>query len=583
VTMDPLSEEAHRQLLRLYGLAGERGHALAHYRELRVMLGRELGLEPLPETTALYQEILADTLARSVSGSARRSPRPIVPLVGRGAALEILDECWSSVLDGGGRMTVVEGEAGVGKSRLVRSFLDKSTRHRDSGVLQARCIDQSPRPPLGVVVEVLRQLFSDLPDRVWSWAGALPGPARSGLALLLPEITALHPELANRAPALPQGAGPVDAVADLLARLPAIGDGRPIVLFLDDVHWADPATLELLGILPRHIAEQPLWVVVTLSPGPHASSAWAERLLETEEGDRVVRRVALHRLGEGELGAIARTLVGEADAEFLAAFLRSVGAGLPLAVVALVNVLWDEGLLKPRETGGAEPRWLLAPAREWPSRWPDSVEELVQMRLRRLPSSTRRLASLAAAVGAGFDARLLCEAEHEHRAVVEVGLEILLDHWFIRQSGLPWSRDGLESGVGLWSMGARDGQFDFDHDLVRRAVYESLNPLRRGVLHGQIARALEAREGGRSDEAIASHALAAGDLELACVALLRSAERAVQFHLLGVARERCVTTLDLAGRMRAQAAAGEADALGAFEARAGELLERLDTLSSVIA
>ena len=510
VAMDPLSEESHRDLMQLYSLAGQRNRALAHYRDLRALLARELGVEPLEETTELYQSVLRESVLEAAQAERGAPARPIVPLVGRDAALEQLRECWAAALQGRPQVTLIEGEEGVGKSRLIRSFLDMATARRPAAVLTGRCLDRFPQAPYAPFVQMLRQALAGDAE------AAEPQPRRrvtNALARLLPEL---------RRGGRPAGALDLAALDGERARLfaavtealAAAAAEAPVILFIDDLQWADPATIALFNHVAAHPPAAPIWLLAARG-GVRAGDAAAHLLPSDRPAAAAPVRVPLARLPAAAVEDIARSLVSEAEMGALADLLDAAG-GLPLAIVALINSLWDEGALASSDTG--EP-WRLHPSGTALRRLAaSSIDDLIRARVRRLPTSTRRLASLASIAGERFDAELLCRAEDEHPAVVEVGLEILLERWLVRSSAPRWNPSGLDAGLGPWSRGLRGGSFEFDHDRIRRIVYADVNPLRKQVLHGQLARALETLRGSQAEglaEELAHHALLATDWEAA--------------------------------------------------------------------
>jgi DNA-binding SARP family transcriptional activator len=559
LAMDPLSEAAHRDLMRLYELAGQRGRALAHYAELTDLLRRELGIEPLPETRALRQAILADALADEGAREPAGAAGPIVPLVGRAEPYERLAECWQAVLDGNFRATLVYGEEGIGKSRLVRSFLGAACARRRTTVLIAACDDRLPSASYRPLVEALRQALPDEPGASPDPRGALSAATRRRLALLLPELAAGAtpgpPDPADAAPAALAA-----ATAELLALATRTGsepsDRDPLVIFLDDLQWADPATLALLAALPEHAPAAPVWILGACDPdrlpADHPCFAFAAR-----DGDGTVTTIALERLAAAALDEVASALVEPGDAPAFAELLDAASEGLPLALVTLVNSGWDEGDLALEEDG----HWRLGgDLARWRERAERGLDAALVARVRRLPTSTRRLAALAAVVGRRFESELLEAAEHEHASVVETALGLLVERWLVRQHRERWHPVARERNVGLWRRGARTGRFEFDHPRVARALYDDLNPLRRQVLHRQVADALARLHRERTPERtaeLARHALEGGLWERAFDALLELSEHALaagDAAGAALARERAQRALD---RLRREAGSEE--------------------------
>jgi DNA-binding SARP family transcriptional activator len=502
VAVDPLSEEAHRELMRLLVLSGRRREALSHYDDLLALLARELGVEPMPETQALHRSILAEDLAPD---PARPKPRPalplgpFVPLVGRGAELEELRASWRRARGRlgtpGPRLALVQGEPGIGKSRLLRTFLNQvSSRQRGrtaAVVVQGRCPEPAPwngGGPFGSLLDGLQPYRTELP----AGAGAA---AASGEELPAPEAV-------------------VAAVEDALRTT-----GGPLALYVDNLHLASPAAADLLAALLESCAGEPLWIVATCEPADLGSGHPLERLAERPDVDPV----HLRRLEDDGVREICRALLGErADVEPLARYLFAASEGLPLAVVEAINSLCDVGVLVPV----SRRRWSLKETPPPVAATGAELERLIVRRVERLPTSARRLAILAAVVGVTFDVELLQRCAREHIGVVEIAIELMLERWLLRQHARRWSGDPRERDLVLWAQGTRRGRFEFAHPLIRDALYRSLPDGRRRELHRQVADILaERHEPG--PERVAFHYLEGGAGGAALPWLATAAERAL--------------------------------------------------------
>jgi predicted ATPase len=214
-----------------------------------------------------------------------------------------------------------------------------------------------------------------------------------------------------------------------------------------------------------------------------------------------------------------------------------------------INLLWDEGVLAAGEAG----HWSLTRSLSPGGLPPADFEEMIRLRIRRLPTSTRRLASLAAVMGHCFEVHLLQEAADEHAVVVEIGLELLLERWLIRQFAHSWTSTRRERDIVLWARGARRGSFEFSHKRIRSALCGELNPLRRQAMHGQAAEALERLRGGRDAEALAYHWVAAGEWERALAPLEAAMERALSVLAWGTAQQYYEQILEALDRLAATA------------------------------
>ncbi len=585
VAIDPLSEHAHRFLIRLYSLSGRRNRALEEYQQLRATLHRELGVEPLEETRELYERVLTEH-APAAEAEESRGLGPLIPLVGRHEPYQQLHESWRSVLGGQCRLTIVEGEAGIGKNRLVKSFLDAASSQRLATVLKGRC---SRRVPTAYqpFAEVVKNAVAEDPQRIQQVLEAAAADM-TDLSHLVPELRELLPV----PPAANEG-GPAGLAApepesrvrrgrlfecfaeffDLLCRSTGDGShGEPLMLLLGELQWARGETFELLEYLLERLAGKPVWILGTRCPtGRGEEPSPLERTLPE---DSPASRIRLGRLAPEAVEEIASALVGDDQAGEMADFLIRHGEGLPLAIAEWINSLWDQCVLAYEEG-----RWRLQDSLTGRA---GDLEDLIRKRLRRLPTSTRRLASQAAVMGQKFDARLLAEAADEHPQVVEVGLELMLERWLIRQHTDFWRSGRREHDLVLWAKGARLGNFEFNHRLIWQAVLEEVNPLRRQIMHREFAATLEKHVGREVDpyrEVLALHYTEAGEWEPAFGHLRRAAEKALAVSATDTARRYGRQAAEAAKRLYQAARTPDDEAYWRRQRqRAAAALEEIDRL-----
>lgn len=575
MAVEPLSEEVCRDLMRMCFRAGRRSLALAEYERLHKRLRSELSVEPLRETRELYQSILQESAAEEAPPEDDLPVGPLVPLVGREEPLSLLRASWQRVLEGEGRLTLIIGEAGIGKTRLIRSFLDGATSRRHATVLKGRASQPGPLIPFQIIAEILASAVADPTETAERALAEAPGEHIAELALLCPLLRELRSDL--WLPAQPPRAADrgllFEAVAGFLEHLCSPPDQRPLVLFLDDVDQADADSLDLLELLMRRLADLPVWfLAASRAGGPDSPLLRAAEEAGPERG----AQIPLGPLGPDSLRDLAESLVGDAQAVALVGWLETSG-GLPLVVTELINFLWNEGVLVP-----ADGRWRMA--KELPARGThpeDALRGVVTARIRRLPSSTRRIASLAAVAGWRVDSGLLKRAADEHGAVVDLALEILLGRWLIRQRVQHWASGRREPDIVLWSRGARHGDFEFAHPSVRRLLAEDVPAARRRVLHGDVAAALE--EIHRTDpdcpcELLAWHSMEAGLWDKAFDYLEISAARAQALGARHVCREHCRQALQALDRLEASSLGDAPDVWSWSEARRRirDLQEELD-------
>lgn len=531
--IDPLSETARRRLMRLHAYSGRRSRAISEYQELERLLGEELGVTPVEETTAEYRAILAEEVPGPTVREKAEPVGPLVPLAGRETALARLREIWSGLGDGRGRTTLVVGEAGIGKTRMIKTFLHEVTRDRPVLILQGRYHEGAPPIPYQGLTQALEDGVIHEVEVAERLTTHLAPATRATLALLIPALDELSP---GPAPTTPPPE-PEDRKADLsealaaaLGALGRVAEGepdQPVILFLDDLHAADPSSLEVFRFLHRRLEEERVWLLGAWSSGTPPPDG--------------VETIDLGRLEAPAVREIAAALVPGRHDDL--AHLLERGDGLPLAITELINLLWDEGHLVEHQDGS----WSLRDPPP-PDRLPGTLEEIVRFRLSDLPSSTRRLFTLAAVAGPEFDARLLEEAEQEHDVVVEAGIRMLLERWMGRLRLGYWADSRKERDVSLWATGPARSSFEFSHPTLRRIVYDALDPERRAVLHRRVAEVLAERAGSgssrRLDPALGFHSFRGGAWERAVHHLEAAAREALRLRAAPTAAHECRRALE---------------------------------------
>jgi DNA-binding SARP family transcriptional activator len=532
LALDPLHEPAHRQLMRLYAGSGQRGAALRQYRACVRVLDDELGVPPLEETTALYQA-LTEGRPAPVAAAGEPGTRPTVaPAVGR--ALVGRSAEWTELLDAyaaarqGGRLVVLEGETGIGKTRLAEELVAHAEAS-GAATIASRCYEGEASLAYGPLVAGLRAAIAR-PGST-EWPQRLPAPWLAEAGRLLPELGALRPDVPTAPPLDSLGAQSrfLEGVSQTLAA--ALGGSDPGVLFLDDLHWADEATLDVLTYLLRRLDGRPLCVVATWRSEQVPSGHRLRRLAAEAQHAGSATVLRLSRLGELEVaelvGAVAPDRAGES------ARLYRETEGLPLFLTEY---------LAATPKGEAD-----APV-------PAGVRELLQMRLASVGEAGRQLLTTAAAIGRAFDFETVREASGRSEEEAVSALEELVARGLVRE--LPGGDERADIG------------YDFSHDLLRAVAYEETSLARRRLLHRRIAEALLGHVRGHPDAgslapSIAQHWQLAG----------RDAEAAAAFKVAGERARALYANHEAVAHFRAALAFGDPDVAGLHEAIAD-----LDTL-----
>lgn len=481
---DDLQEPVYRALMEAHARLGERAEALRQYERLRATLARELGVDPLPETEAMRTAILAGGLP--VVGPAARdvpsSPRPAKgarrqPFVGRQAELDALEEEWQLAGIGHLRVALITGELGIGKSRLWREW--SRALPPGSVVLETKCLDTTRSLPFAP----LTSLFG---SQVCLESIARPDSPVSPiwlaeLARLMPEIRRLQPEIPPPA-TLPPDEERHRLFEAFLHVLRAL-EGQPLVLFVDDLHWADRATLDWLLYLVDRLQQAAVMLV-----GAYRPQDAPVQLLDLVAGwnrEGIVRQLPLARLSVDEARQLIAAVGGDAAS---VTQLQAASAGNPYFLLELSQ----------------------APSGQRPS----ALSELLRVRLNRLPDVARQVLQAAAILDGTFGFPALRRTSGRGEEETLDALDIL-----------------LARGV----LSEQETQYQFVHPLVAMVVREDLSAARRRFLHQRAAEVLESIHAGNlapiAGQLVLHHTQAGSPSRAAQYAEL-AAERALELTAL---------------------------------------------------
>jgi DNA-binding SARP family transcriptional activator len=521
--VDPLHEPAHRELIRLFALNGDRAAALAQYRECVRTLSQELGVAPVEETAALFEQVSEGTLVPAAPED--RPPPPVepsrqaeLPLVGRANELDALVGAWRAAASDG-RLAVIEGEAGIGKTRLAQELM-REVAGGGGTVLSARCHEDEAGIPYGPVVTLLGEALTQASGPVVDGAS---DRQLADASLLLPELATVRSGLPP--PVVLSGPGArarlLEAVAGVLAA--ACRHSVPGLVFVDDVHAADEATLDVLGYLGRRLRGRPLlltvgWRSEGVPPG-HRLRALATELARA--GSATI--VRLERLDEAEVAQLVRT-VEPAGARGLERRVYVESEGLPLFVAEYLAAL----------SAGVEPT---------EEALPREMRGLLEARMVGLGAMGRQLLEAAAVIGRSFDFDTVRAASGRSDEEAVEGLDELVMRGMVREAG------------------GGEPAYDFTHEKLRALVYEAVGLARRRLLHRRVAEALSrATPGPEGAARVAQHLRLAG------------AQRAAadQYHRAGEHAASLLAHADALEHLEAALGLGHPDATGLHE-RIGDL------------
>ena len=475
LALDALDESAHRHLMALYARLGQRGQALQQYRECVRVLQEELGAPPLDETIELNEKVKAGEIVAAQTG-VERVRLPVdepskLPFIGRQPELVTIRRIYSDI-ETEPAMALIEGEVGVGKTRLVEEFLSDAT----ATILQARCYPGEESVAYRPWIDALRSSLA---------TGDLQSRLKGVSPIWLTEATRLLPEI----PELLRDVDPPSADLDnrgqdryqngLIQVLGALAHSdTPGILFFDDLQWADDASLELIAYLMRRGPDPPVFVLgawrVESVADEARMRAWFSSL-----PDRRSRVVALGLLDQGAVAELVASVETEATAEKL--FEETEGS--PLFLAEYLAAL-QSGTI---EIQGGE--WKL----------PAHIQEVLRARLVSVTGATQQLLGAAAVIGRSFDFEILKEVSGRSIEEVVAGLENLIRLGFVRE--FPEQQAGLGPS------------YDFKHHKFRELALAETTQARQRLLHARAAERMQRARGSESALAsrIARHYELAGD------------------------------------------------------------------------
>lgn len=541
----PLHEPVHAGLVTTLGAAGRHVEALSAFRAIRARLAEDLGIDPGHSLEAAHERVLRQT---SAPAAVREAGQPSTEeLIGRADELAALRQAMEPAFAHGHGLAIVEGEPGVGKTRLLEEIAAQAER-RGALVVWGRCFDGDGTPSMWPWVQAVSSVVAALPETVqegWldSDLGRLVAPREGILG------GSVLPDSGTQFRLFERVVGVVGQVAER----------RPVVLVIDDLHWADITSLRLFGHLAARLPAGTFLVGALRDRAPVPGTEQA-RMLAAASRLPGHRRI---RLGPLDLAEVAELVHRETGYDADSGAARSIHArtaGNPFFVRELSRFLADGGLLSASTAMQAGV--------------PSTVRDVVTDRVARLDDNVKELLQIAALIGRDVGVELLA-------ATADLDVEACLDRI-----------EPLEA-LGLVERVPRDPfSMRFTHDLVRESIADFTTSRRATELHLRIANALE--QGDADDESVAErlafHLWSAGPLaesDRTASALVRagscaatkSALEAAETHLrsaVRVARKGGFAEVELSALSQLTAVVGMRSMYGSA---AVDLLERAEHLA----
>ncbi len=534
IALDALNEVAYRRKMRAHFAAGERGQALETYAACRSMLAAELGVEPEPDTMALAERIR--TQAPPVHPHARRTaPQPRRPdtsvtflghlFAGRNREYQALIHSYERAATGQPQFVVLRGEAGIGKTRLAMKFLAWAGA-QGAELMQGSAFESGSHLPFQPLVEALRlRLESESSPK-----DLLDDVRLSPLSQLLPELRGLYPGLpptpkergALKGRTHPEAEVSQTQLFEPFAQLTiTLAQRAPLVLFVDDLQWADSATLDLLQyairrwhdnsapensaapsssaalsssarvLLLASLRSEALHPMTQPQPGggPQGLSQWLMRVGR----ELTPVHLELEPLGERETVQMALSILSPPDSDF-AQWLYAETHGQPFYLIETLKDLLERRVLHPKRQ--AEGQWTFAVDAEHDLgravRVPSTVHAVIRSRLNRLSPNAFSLLVGGAVLEQQLTFERLCAISNVNEDLALPALDELISGRLLLEEAQP----GVSSA------------YSFTNDMLRDVVYTEAGDARRRLFHRRALEALAAA--GDSAAVLAHHALAAG-------------------------------------------------------------------------
>ena len=518
LAIDPWREDTLRALMSTRYAAGDTAGALAEYERFARQLRNELSIAPMPETVAVRQSIVRNeavpgTLADAPGGPGERTPAALLPFTGRAREMASLHMAWTRAARGAGSFVLIEGEAGIGKTRLSDEL--SSIVQAEGGRVFVGTTAAPESNSYQAIVEALRSAMPLLLARPPISA------RRAALARLLPE---LHDD------ATPDIVPPVqsterelarlyDALADALRRL---ASPRPALVVLEDLHWAGSATIEALGEIAKELIRVPIMIVATCreeeTPARHPLRMLVRSLgTLANVSELQVPRFSIDEISD--LVARVDRLRGRPPA--FARDLHAQSEGNALFVSEFISAALEEQ--NGTRTDGS------------------SIAGVIASRILQLGDVALTVAEIAAVAGPGCSIGLVRDVSNLPAAEVARGFDELLDRRILREAGARAHYD-----------------YVFTHHLIAEAMYAGIDADLRARRHSRIAGRLESElqlNVPTPEREIARHHERAGESDAAAEWYVRAASAAAQIHAYGDAVDLAALALGLSPPLSVERAA----------------------------
>lgn len=516
VEADPLRETSQREFIQLLFMLGHPETAVKQYEKYRQQLEHDLRLKPAPQITALVQQVASqyrlifpnqtkpDTAVANTPSAPLLTTKQM-PLIGRHEERTQLLEQVEAIFAGAGGTVLLEGEAGVGKTRLLQEIA-QDAEWRGAQVLWGKSSGPQPATSYGLLITALESRLTPL--RVQQMSRLIPKPM---LQVLRPLLPSLQRYLPNLSPPAPLSDGESDRLQEAFIQLiSGWSTVTPLLLILEDTHWIDADTGDMLPKLATRLAKYPVLIIIAYRSAEMRSRTAAWDKLRTVDRTAPRRlRLRLNRLDANATTAFLREALAMTEpSRPLEQHIYQETDGNPLFILETLRTLRQENLLQQDEQGTWRAAFKNADAPQTHLPLSQTVEQAIAQRLQRLAPSIRHVLEATAVLGMKTDFSLLSQ-------VMTGSIKTLLA--------------SLHTLVQMQLLEETEPGYRFSHDKIQQVAYAEINEARRRQLHQQAAQAI-AQHPTPDVISLAYHYTQGQLWDQAVIYHLQAAERAAAVH-----------------------------------------------------
>lgn len=468
LSQDPFQERIHYQLMQLYLTIGDRVAAIQQFHECETVLRDELGVEPLPETRVLFEQInnrsatqtIKELIAKPIDAF-RQHLELGTPFVGRLNALQMFTQIWECVLNGEGTSWFIGGEAGVGKSRLAQECMHFAV-DQNAYVFYGRCFEFEGKLPFQALLEALRYGLAQIPKSKWKGISAQ----------MIGELVNLAPDLRQYFPKVQTVTALNSPEQERSRQLEALkqffnvlSEKSHVLLVLDDIQWADETTLQFVHFFARQVAQSRIVFLCLYRDNEVLSEHPLWPIIQDLTRNQMSQFLSLNPLSELSTQQLVNGMLQTDAFKEFGDHIYQESKGIPFFIEELIKSSLESGILLLDEDG----KWQIQSEDFSFNHLPTSIHALIDTRLRRLSKVSRTVLEFASVVGRAFTYEEISNTLRKESALLQ----------------------SLEELLAVKLLTEKSKRYAFHHDLFRQKIYTGLSSERRRRFHLNFGEALE--------------------------------------------------------------------------------------------